>query len=694
VEFQGLQNGLSLLIIVPVIIVIFLLAWFSYQKYSSISPSWKIGLVFLRGVTLTILLFLIMNPFFKETNLVQIDPKVAVILDGSESTTTKKGNYDGLNSYRKVISSLRNTPENSTIDFFEFGKDLQLIYPSDFDPNQSSTNIYNAIETISNSDEDYEFAILVTDGIITVGKNPAIEAGSSPFPINVIAIGDTTRVKDLTVKNISTNATGFTNTKHQITVEISQFGFTDQQVRVNLKTGNNLIDSKTTDVVNGKEISEINFEISLNNKGLNQYEVEIEEIDGEWTNKNNSSSFSIEVLESKKRIIHVASAVHPDVKMLRSILTSDENIELSTFTYLGTNTSVKNIIDSGSYDLVIFHGEPNKETLDELDLSLSEMSTLYMSLPEASGLNLDTRISLIENEGREGFNIKLIPNQRVQDHPILDLEEIDYQSLPPLKGFINGSNLNPESNSLYFSSFQNIETNSPVVTILEQGNRRRSQINSYGWYKIFLSPNSSRRSFVIDFLSNIVDWTSSDPDNRLLKVKPSKIEFNTSESVILNASLINESGSNESDAVVEVTIFGENYSTNFSMDNLNNGNYELKTANLPIGKYSYEAVARKRNREIDKRSGEFLVTESNIELSNTVRNDNLLKTIALNSGGVFSEYTSVENFWDLERFSSSLESKTELRENYVFPVRYFYWFFLVIVFLSTEWLIRKKYALP
>jgi hypothetical protein len=130
------------------------------------------------------------------------------------------------------------------------------------------------------------------------------------------------------------------------------------------------------------------------------------------------------------------------------------------------------------------------------------------------------------------------------------------------------------------------------------------------------------------------------------------------------------------------------------MENSGNGNYRLDLPRLSEGLYSYNAVARKGEREIESRSGEFLVSNSSSELTNTIRDDGLLRAVAQNSGGSFFTYQNADALWDSLRSANVLETQTEVIENYSFPVRSVYWFMLVLLLLGSEWLLRKYYSLP
>ncbi|MEP0555441.1 MAG: hypothetical protein ABJE29_13925, partial [Balneola sp.] len=207
-EFQGLQNTIPVFVTVIVALLICFLSWFSYKKYSTISLAWKLSLSSLRAISLIVLLFLFLNPFFKTIEEIIVNPKIAVLLDGSESTSIQKGDYNGEESYQNVIANLRDAPNNTDLVFFNFGETIQSVDPDEFSVTYPLTNIFNAVETITTADEDFSSVILISDGIITSGKNPVLIARNSSIPIHTIAIGDTTKVKDISIQNISTNGTG------------------------------------------------------------------------------------------------------------------------------------------------------------------------------------------------------------------------------------------------------------------------------------------------------------------------------------------------------------------------------------------------------------------------------------------------------------------------------------------------------
>ncbi|MEQ9310496.1 MAG: hypothetical protein RLN90_13660 [Balneolaceae bacterium] len=701
-DFQGFQNSLPTLLILFAGFLLICVAFFSYRNLKSIPTPSRIGFIALRATALLILFVLFLNPYFFSSETLKENPKLIVLLDNSESTTIEKGNYIGDESYSNVLKSL-NLNSNPRLDFeyFTIGSSVKQIgSPDSLLLNESETNFASAISQIEELEEDFDAGIIISDGIITFGRNPIIQASNLSIPLYTIALGDTSKVKDIAIKNLVFNPNGYTDTNHTIEVEVSQNGFANQKSNVQIfNSSGQLMDEKDISFEIEGQTTSVTLQIELNEQGLQQYSVKVSELNGEWTNENNRSSLSIDVSDSKTKVLHISFEIHPDVKMLRSILNSDQNIELTTLTWLGGSRFIEpilsNIIDQ---DLFIVHGLP----LNSFDLSIlegyDEVPSIYFQLPK-SRLNetgIFSELELIRNTGNRFYQVNIVPNSESSDHPIMELPEIGYQNISPLVSSLRSISTTPDALDLIKLEFQGIETPNDIISVVERGNLRRSAVSAWGWYKMYQSPNQNERDFVTQLFLNITTWSSNNPDERRLKISPSRPVFNLSEDVIINANLNNESGSSESGANIEISLTSpiDEEERTFTMSNEGNGSYQLDIPALSSGLYSYKADARKGDRLIDSQSGEFLVQDSNSELINTIRNDELLKTISYETGGEFFTYDSLSNFWNQLNTDQILNQKEVTIESYTFPVRSILWFALVLFLLAAEWFGRKFYSLP
>lgn len=697
-DFQGFQHILPPAIIVILIIVLLVLSWASYRKFSSIPSFSKWTLVALRSTALVIILLLLLNPYFYSSRQVELKPKIAVFLDNSESIGISKGDYEGLSSYNQLLNSLNfNSIDEAEFRFYSIGESVSEFMPDSLNAVESQTNLAEPVKSILEMEEQVQAAIIISDGIITFGRNPSINASNSSIPLYTIAVGDTSRVKDVSISNVLTNTTGYTNTNHIIEAEISQSGFANNTVGVSLVANEEVIQQQQVTFDTDNQVKNVQFDLELIEEGLKQFEIQATPLPDEWTNSNNSRLFSIDILDSKVKILHVAFQIHPDVKSVRSIIREDENNDLTTLTWLGGNRFVEELPEDNEFNLIIVHGMPGSMQNFSFLNSIVDTPTIFFELSSRSGTGFNEleTLELISTQANRIAPIRLDQLLKQDQQPILELPEVNLSEVPSLYSGLRSQLSDLQSTTLYSINYDGLSTESPAVAIIEQGNIRRSHVLPWGWYRWVQSSNAVERDYASAFISNLVSWTASDPDNRKLRISPAKKTFSTAEAPIINASLRNERGDPESDGIIEIEVSSDEGSPrSFNMENVGNGNYTLTLPRLSEGLYSYQATARKGEREIETQSGEFLISNSSSELTNTIRNDALLKSISANSGGRFFTYQTAESLWDSLETANVLQTSTQTVERYSFPVRSFYWFALVLLLLGSEWLLRKYYSLP
>ena len=700
-DFQGFQHSIPLLVFLVFTIAFAILSLLSYKKLATLPFYSKAGLAVLRFSALMLLLVLVLNPYFFSKNEVKTNPKILVLADNSESMGITKGDYRGSEDIRLVLNQLQNRyTEEIDKEYFTIGAESrQISYLDSLLFNETETNLTNAISQIQELEDQFDAAIIVSDGIITYGKNPVIQASNLTLPVYTIATGDTSLVRDITIRNIITNNSGYTDTRHQVDAEIYHKGFNTFEFPVQLYNSNGeILETQNIVFKAEEEVVTASFNIELEEPGIQQFRIQIPPQDDEWSIENNTSDFSIDVTDSKIRILDVAFEIHPDVKTVRTILQSDQNIELEVLTWMGGNRFIENEIPAlNEMDLIIVHGLPNNTFNPSLLSNLDQKPVLYFHLPGSSAIrnNSFSSIELLENQSYQIFNINLIPKVKKTDHPVMELPEISFENLPPLRSSLELSNPAINTTTLFTSSYQGIDSKNPVILVNESGTRRIGNVTAWNWYKMYQSNDESERNFVNTLISNLAAWVPNDPDDRLLKISPSKTVFNVTEPIKLNADLKNESGELENEGLIEITVQNPDGNNNsYTMKNTGNGVYGLEIPTLSPGHYNFSATARKGDRVIDTQSGEFLIEDSNAELINTVRDDDLLLNISTQTGGKFFTYDDLSLFWETLENDNLLTKKTEIVESYTFPVRSFYWFLIVLVLLGTEWMIRKYYSLP
>ena len=192
-DFQGFQHSIPLLVFLVFTIAFAILSLLSYKKLATLPFYSKAGLAVLRFSALMLLLVLVLNPYFFSKNEVKTNPKILVLADNSESMGITKGDYRGSEDIRLVLNQLQNRyTEEIDKEYFTIGAESrQISYLDSLLFNETETNLTNAISQIQELEDQFDAAIIVSDGIITYGKNPVIQASNLTLPVYTIATGDT-----------------------------------------------------------------------------------------------------------------------------------------------------------------------------------------------------------------------------------------------------------------------------------------------------------------------------------------------------------------------------------------------------------------------------------------------------------------------------------------------------------------------
>ncbi|HBX64892.1 MAG TPA: hypothetical protein DEG32_01545, partial [Balneolaceae bacterium] len=225
-DFQGFQHIFPPAVLILIAAGLIFLSWAAYRKFSSIPPLSRWGLISLRASALIMILLLLLNPYFYSSQEIELKPNIAVFLDNSESIGITKGDYNGLQTYKELLNTLDFESRNiADIQFYSIGETVSEFNPDSLNASITQTNLSDPINAVLEMEEQVQAGVIISDGIITFGRNPSVNAFNSSIPLYTVAIGDTSKVRDISVSNVLTNATGYTNTNHIIEAEITQSGF-------------------------------------------------------------------------------------------------------------------------------------------------------------------------------------------------------------------------------------------------------------------------------------------------------------------------------------------------------------------------------------------------------------------------------------------------------------------------------------
>jgi len=207
------------------------------------------------------------------------------------------------------------------------------------------------------------------------------------------------------------------------------------------------------------------------------------------------------------------------------------------------------------------------------------------------------------------------------------------------------------------------------------------------WKSAAFQQSESHDSFN-ELITKSVQYLASKEDKSLFRVN-GKNDFLENEDVVFDAELYNASYEPISGKEISMQIRNEE-GKEFTYQFSSSGDlYQLNAGRLSVGNYSYEAKASSEGNVWVER-GEFSVSPLQMEIINTIADHRLLNQFARENNGVMVYPNQMQKLVDeitnkKEIVSVSYENK-QLDE----LINFRWLAVLILILLSTEWLLRKR----
>ncbi|MBN1253169.1 MAG: hypothetical protein JXR51_06555 [Bacteroidales bacterium] len=685
--------------IIIIFLFAFLSAWFLYhnsKKLAEIGNKKLFLLATLRFLTVFIISFFILSPVLKYIKFKLEKPKIILVQDNSESIKLAHNQgYKSSKDYLNLLYSfINNTKEEFDLLTYTFGDKFSENFDLKFD--EKETNFNKIFEAVQSKFVNYNIGALIiaSDGIFNSGDNPLYSVKNLNFPVYTIALGDTSKKKDIILKNVYSNKIAFLGDFFPIEINVNANDFKNSEAVLKIENEGKTVYTETF-FINENEFSKLfNINLEAKEKGLQRYKVSVSPLKSEFNKANNYGNVVVEVIDDKTKILILANSVHPDITAIKQALRFDKNYEIDFFTI---DDFYKNVSD---YQLIILHQLPsavfNIQNLIK-EIKNKQIPILFILGTQTNVKNfnlLKTDLQIVNNNSNmEDVNPYFNSNFKLfeVDENFAEL----FKNVPPLYSPFGDYNVSNYSENLFFQKILGVKTEKPLVFFI---NNLTNENTKYGficgegiwkWRMNIFVKNKNYKAFD-GLITKIVHYLSINIKKDRLMVFSNNI-YKENEDIILKADFYNESYElfNNPDLKLQITN-SENKKFNFEFLKSQNS-YYINLGSLEAGKYYYKVNTEFENKNYFKESG-FTVLKVNIESINLMANHNLLFQIANENGGkMFYSNNLNQLFQDLktnENIVTISHSTTNLQD----LINFKWLFFIIIVFISAEWFLRKYFG--
>ena len=666
-DFKIIFNYLS----IPFFLLIFLYLFHLNKKsLTYLSKFYRNLLLFLRGSVIFLLFIILINPILKTSSKYEYKKKLVFFIDNSKSMlfSIDDNFIDYLNENLRKLKD-----KNINTFFYSFGDTITNIKDlNDISFNAMSTNLNYISQKIRNIDSDYN--VIISDGIHNEGilkYSDFFDYSINSFKTEVVD----SIIDDIRINSVDANKIDDTYSKIKCDFEVLS---RDDYDNVKIFLNNDLNKNKEISTINLKKgRNSILHDILIENEKLSKNNtLFISKLESEINLMNNQMNFSFDVNDFKNlKTLLISGRLSNNTKYIKKIL-KENDLEYIHYFRKNDLESIK-----GTYDLIIFDSFPSKKShlnvISENKIKSSKF--LYFQGPvnesdfihinkflNNSSIKLDTKLNSKENiYFKSNFKHNLVNTLINQIAPF---------------------------NSNYIATKTNLDN--CIVDLNSKDLIISSKVDSlFLFIPDLLSISNETKVFYKnknfdDLIEYLVQKTIK--KNNLINILSDRNMYDSNELIRID---LNLDGNYFDDDKIELLIKnnkGEliNKFDEFKKNDENNYTFNIKFQNEQ--KLFAEAqIEIDENIYIKSNKISFLVKDTSKELSNFGLDQKILEKISVNANSKSYSINELDKF--ISDLDNSFQEKIKTKIFHFFNFQLFW--FVILVFLILEWIVRKNKGL-
>jgi hypothetical protein len=604
-----------------------------------------------------------------------------IFLDNSSSIKYHK--TPSLNSIKSGYEEIKDKLLKKNISFnsFIFDDKIDLIQASNFNGGGLTTNLWKVLDLIIDSENNLAGAIIISDGIITEGKNSVDDLMNLKIPIHVIGVGERSELVDISILSLDVPTVVLKGDKVDLKVTIQSIGNINERLNVSLYRESKLLGSKPIRLSGMGSKNEANFRFNAKEIGRQQFEVRVSSVKDEINIQNNRQKFSLLVLKDKYKVALITGSPNKNTSPIKKIIKKNKRIRLDHYIRVRDQKFKPDINNfwKSPYELIIFDNYPIKPLSPNFIRILGKkIIANQSSLMHVTGPNQG-------NKSLKGINtilgIALVDSTQISEKVYWDFiktnnTDIDY---PPLEQslFLIGERTTADSLAIFESGWP--------LWIRNKNNNFRSVIFATSELNVLyhFQDNKNQNNLLNSILSTEVGWLLKTDASNENYFRLNKDSFQQGEMIKLtgtqpfdNSSFVNS---------INFAIVKDN-ETKYSGDidyNFDRERWEGEFRASSPGSYLYKLFMAESKKPFQ--TGSFTVLESQIELSQVYLNQELLKKISNNTNGEYYHWDDRDKLLKL----ISPKVRREFKADIIKLTENRFVLIILIILLCFEWALRR-----
>ncbi len=666
----------AILLVLLSIIIAGVLSFFQYYYKAKTKSKWNLVLAFLRFVSFSGILLLLINPIISRNTFEIVKMPLPIVVDNSSSIVDLKANETALELYKKMS---QNKKLQDKFDVQSYRFDTEFQQSEEFNFKGKQTNIDEVAKNLKSIYKNVVFpTVLISDGNQTSGNDYvySFDANNKVYPL---VVGDTTKFLDLKINQLNANKYAFHKNKFPVEVFLQYSGNKSIIADFSISQGNSVLSKQSVSFSSSKKSEIVNVLLPADKVGLQVFKATISSKEKEKNTYNNTKNFAVEVIDQKTNVAIVSDINHPDIGTLKRAIESNAQRKVTVF----KPYEVKSLQD---YNILILY-QPTAEFMSVFESNkLAGINTFIITG------NYTDFIFLNEHQANLVFKMSGQKEDYLAEFNsqfnLFAIDNLGFENFPPLQNAFGTVTTKGNVSTLLSSKIRNIETNSPLLAFSENKGKRSAFLlgeNIWKWRLQSHVDNQSFEKFDV-FVDKIIQYLASNNSKKILVVNHENF-YNSGEAIAISAQYFNKNY--EFDEKARLTISATNTKTkqvkNYDLLKKNNS-FKVNLDGLSAGTYNFSVKELNSNATYNSH---FEILDFDIEKQFVNPDMAKLNQLAMQTQGkvyypnqvnaLIKTLLENENYKSVQKL---IVTKTPLID--------WVWLLVLIIFsLSSEWFIRK-----
>ena len=710
----------------------------AYYAYKGVArDKYSVGLVALRAITFTILVFIFLRPVLNISTVLPQESYLAVVIDNSESMKIKDdgkvARSEALQKQFETTNFIKRLNDKFKTRIYRFDSTAERIERTD---QTSFTGKRTRLESATNLLQQelgtvpLSGVVLITDGVDNASKQwteslSKLEARHIPF--YAVGVGSENVIRDAEIVKVSAPRSTLKESTAVVDVSYRSHGFAGRKATLYVRENGVLLKTEQVTLPADGEISETTLDLPVKNEGTRLFTFSLETADDRIP-ENNSLDALVEIKNDHPQILYIEGEPRWEFKYIRRALQDDPNIRLVTLERTSPNKFYRQGLDKeetlaegfpkkkeelfgykglifGSIESTFFSQEQLKMVVDFVSnrgggfMMLGGRNSYSAGHYENSPIADILPVQLAAGDRTPVVGpVKMVVTDYGRTHPLMKLAPDatgnvvkSWSDLPPVNDY--NKTLDAKVGGIVLARGQAAQKGGPdpILLAYQRYGRGRTMALTTGstwhWQMGMDFKDQTHEMFWKQTLRWLV---SNSPDP--VMITTDKDTYLPGETVRLSADISNKNFERMNNAKVVAKVTNPDGLTEtipLDWNGSAEGTYQAELNATSAGPYQVEVEAAQGSENLGTNHTAFQVQDRPVEFYDPALNTRLLQSVASSTGGKYYPLSRMGEIPEDAQYVEGVSNFIEQKELWDVPVL----FMLLCLSLGGEWFWRKRKGL-